>query len=180
MSRIGKQILTIPAGVEVKLEENNLVTVKSSKGSLAFNFNPELKINIEEAQITVERPNETKNMKAIHGTTTALIKNMLTGVTDGFSKTLELNGVGYRAALQGKVLNLSLGFSHPVNMDIPEGLTVEVPSNTEIIISGMDKQLVGEFAANVRKNRKPEPYKGKGIKYKDEVIRRKEGKRAGK
>ncbi len=180
MSRIGNQILSIPAGVEVKVEEGNVVTVKGSKGSSTNTFSSELTITVEGATVKVERSSETKQIKSLHGTTTALIKNMILGVNEGFSKKLELNGVGYRAAVKGNVLNLSVGFSHPVDMDIPEGLSIEAPTNTELVISGVDKQLVGEFAANIRKVRPPEPYKGKGIKYADEIIRRKEGKRAGK
>ncbi len=180
MSRIGNQILTIPAGMEVKVEEGNVVTVKGPKGTATNKFSTDLTITIEDAQIKVERSNDTKPVRAIHGTTTALIKNMILGANEGFSKKLELNGVGYRAQVQGKTLNLSVGYSHPVDMAIPEGLSVEAPTNTELVISGIDKQLVGEFAANIRKVRPPEPYKGKGIKYADEIIRRKEGKRAGK
>ncbi len=180
MSRIGNQILTIPAGMEVKVEDGNVVTVKGSKGTSTNTFSTELTITVDGATVKVERSNDAKQTKAIHGTTTALINNMIIGANEGFSKKLELNGVGYRAAVNGKVLNLSVGFSHPVDMDIPEGLSVEAPTNTELVISGIDKQLVGEFAANIRKVRPPEPYKGKGIKYADEQIRRKEGKRAGK
>ncbi len=180
MSRIGNQVLTIPAGMEVKVEDGNVVTVKGAKGSTTNTFSTDLTITIDETTVRVERQNDTKQVRALHGTTTALIKNMIQGANEGFSKKLELNGVGYRAQVQGKVLNLSVGYSHPVDMTIPEGLSVEAPTNTELVISGIDKQLVGEFAANIRKVRPPEPYKGKGIKYADEHIRRKEGKRAGK
>lgn len=179
MSRIGNQKLTIPAGVEVKLEDNNVITVKGKLGELIQKFSTEVVIKIDSNEITVERNSEEKRIKSLHGTTTALIKNMILGVSEGFKKELELNGVGYRTSVKGKVVNLLVGFSHDVNIDIPEGLKVEAPSQTELVITGADKQLVGEFAANIRKIRKPEPYKGKGIKYKDEIIRRKEGKRAG-
>ncbi len=180
MSRIGNQILSIPTGVEVTVDALNNVTVKGPKGTIANTFKQDLSIIVEDGKITVTRASEDKKIKALHGTTTALINNMIIGSTTGFSKELELNGVGYRAAVKGKVVNLLVGYSHPVDMIIPEGLTVEAPTNTQLIISGLDKQLVGEFAANIRKVRPPEPYKGKGIKYKEEVIRRKEGKRAGK
>lgn len=179
MSRIGNQILTVPAGVTVKIEDNNLVTIKGSKGEMIKSFNQNLKIENNDGQVKVLNEADDKSLNAIHGTTTALLKNMIMGVSEGFSKELELNGVGYRANLKGKVLNLIIGYSHDVNMEIPDGITVEVPSQTEIVIKGIDKELVGEFAANIRKKRKPEPYKGKGIKYKDEAIIRKEGKRAG-
>ncbi len=178
MSRIGNQELQIPAKVEYK-NENNVVTIKGPKGEMTRKFDPSFEIKEEAGKIQVINNSETKKSRALHGTTTALLKNMLTGVSDGFTKELELNGVGYRAAVKGKVLNLQVGLSHDVNLDIPEGITVEAPSNTELKISGFDKQVVGEFAANIRKIRKPEPYKGKGIKYKDEIIIRKEGKRAG-
>lgn len=180
MSRIGNQILAIPAGCEVKVEEGNNVIVKGPKGEISRSFNVNLEITVEEGQVKVVRPNDTKEMKSLHGTTTALIKNMLTGVSETFKKELELNGVGYRVNVSGKVVNLAVGFSHPVEMEIPEGLSAEAPSNTQLIITGIDKQAVGEFAAQIRKVRPPEPYKGKGIKYKEEIIRRKEGKRAGK
>ncbi|MFV0289197.1 MAG: 50S ribosomal protein L6 [Mycoplasmatales bacterium] len=178
MSRIGNQVLTIPNGVEFK-NENNVITVKGPKGELTRAFSTAFEIKVENNEITVINNATDKKLRALHGTTTALIKNMLTGVHEGFKKELELNGVGYRAAVKGKVVNLQVGLSHEVNMEIPQGITVEAPSNTELIISGFDKQVVGEFAANIRKIRKPEPYKGKGIKYKDEIILRKEGKRAG-
>lgn len=180
MSRIGNQVLVIPANVEIKVEAGNLVTVKGPKGEISRKFDESLTINVENNQVTVERPNDEKATKSIHGTTNVLIKNMLIGTSELFKKELELNGVGYRANLQGTKLVLSVGFSHPVEMEAPAGISIEVPSQTEIVISGIDKQVVGEFAANIRKVRKPEPYKGKGIKYKEEVIRRKDGKRAGK
>ena len=179
MSRVGNQILTIPSGVEVKVE-NGVVNVKGSKGTLTFNINTNLNVIVEENVVRVERSNEEKFTKSIHGTTTAIIKNMLVGVSEGFKKELELNGVGYRVSVSGKTVTLNVGYSHPVDYILPEGISAEAPSNTSLIISGIDKQVVGEVAANIRKVRKPEPYKGKGIKYKDEVIRRKEGKRAGK
>ncbi len=180
MSRIGNQILTIPAGVEVNVAEGNVVTVKGPKGELTRTFNATLTISVEDNQVKVTRANDDKKTRAIHGTTTALIKNMITGTTETYKKELELNGVGYRVQVKGKSVNLSVGYSHPVVMDVPEGLSIEAPTNTTLTITGIDKQLVGEFAANIRKVRPPEPYKGKGIKYKEEVIRRKEGKRAGK
>ncbi len=180
MSRIGKQILTIPTNCEVVVKEGNLVTVKGTKGEISQQFKPLFDIKIEDGKIEVIRPNENKSTLALHGTTTSIINNMIIGVNDGYKKELELNGVGYRAQLKGNILILLVGYSHPVEMEIPSNLTVEVPTQTEIVISGIDKQAVGEFAAKVRINRKPEPYKGKGIKYKEEIIRRKEGKRAGK
>lgn len=179
MSRIGNQVLTIPAGVEVKKDDSNIMTVKGKIGELVQKFSLEMDIKIDGPKITVERPNEEKRIKALHGTTTALIKNMLIGVSEGFKKELELNGVGYRTSVKGNVVTLLVGYSHDVNMEIPAGLKVEAPSQTELVITGADKQAVGEFAANIRKVRAPEPYKGKGIKYKEEIIRRKEGKRAG-
>ncbi len=178
MSRIGNQELTIPTNVEFKCNDN-VVTIKGPKGELTRGFDKSFEIKENEGKVTVTNNSEEKKYRALHGTTTALIKNMLVGVSEGFKKELELNGVGYRAAVKGNVVNLQVGLSHEVNLEIPKGLTVEAPSNTELVISGFDKQVVGEFAANIRKIRKPEPYKGKGIKYKDEVIVRKEGKRAG-
>jgi large subunit ribosomal protein L6 len=177
MSRIGKKPITLPQGVTATVEDN-LITVKGPKGSLEFQFRSEMIVNMDENGLVVERPSETKEHRAIHGTTRALINNMVVGVSEGFKKNLKMIGVGYRAQLQGKKLVLSAGYSHPVEMDIPEGLTVEVPKNTLINISGIDKQLVGEFAANVRGVRPPEPYLGKGIRYVDEYVRRKEGKTA--
>lgn len=177
MSRIGKKPITLPEGVEVQIE-NNYVKVKGPKGNLEGQFNNELTIKIEENEIIIERPNEQKFIRSIHGTTRALINNMIIGVTAGFKKDLKMVGVGYRAMLQGKKLVLNAGYSNPVEMAIPEGVTVEVPKNTEIKISGINKHLVGEFAANVRKVRPPEPYLGKGIRYVDEHVRRKEGKTA--
>ena len=180
MSRIGNKLINIPAGVTVAVAEGNLVTVKGPKGELTAKFNSELTISVEGTAVVVKRPNDTKEIKTIHGTTRALLNNMVVGVSEGFKKTLEINGVGYRAQMQGKKLIVSAGYSHNVEMDVPEGLKVELPKNTQIIISGIDKQVVGQFAAEIRDIRKPEPYKGKGIKYDYEVIRRKEGKTAKK
>jgi len=175
MSRIGKRIITIPAGVTVE-EKDNIVTVKGPKGELTQPMLKGISMNIEGSEIKLERASE--EYKANHGTMNALITNMIIGVTEGYQKGLEIIGVGYRFNVQGKKLVISAGYSHQVNMDIPEGITVESVSNTEITVKGIDKVLVGEFAANIRKVRKPEPYKGKGIRYKDEHIRRKEGKKA--
>jgi len=177
MSRIGKKPITLPQGVTATVEDN-VITVKGPKGSLDFQFRSEMTVNLNEDGLVVERPSESKQDRAVHGTTRALINNMVVGVSEGFKKELKMIGVGYRAQLQGKKLVLSAGYSHPVEMDIPEGLTVEVPKNTLINISGIDKQLVGEFAANVRGVRPPEPYLGKGIRYVNEYVRRKEGKTA--
>ena len=180
MSRIGNKVINVPAGVTVTVADNNNVTVKGPKGELNFKFNNELEISVSATEVAVKRPNDTKEMKALHGTTRALLNNMVKGVSEGFTKQLEINGVGYRAALQGNKLVLSAGYSHNVEMEVPAGLKVELPKNTNIIISGIDKQLVGQFAAEIREIRKPEPYKGKGIKYDYETIRRKEGKTAKK
>jgi large subunit ribosomal protein L6 len=180
MSRIGNRILTIPAGVEVKIEPGNVVTVKGSKGELKQTFSTLIDIKVDGTELSTVRQNEDKHTKQLHGTTNSLLEGMLTGVSAGFVRELEIVGVGYRAALAGNALNLSLGFSHPVAYQIPNGITVEVPKPTQIKISGIDKQLVGEVAANIRAYRRPEPYKGKGVKYKDEHIIRKEGKAAGK
>ena len=175
MSRIGNRIITVPTGVTVE-ETNGVVTVKGPKGSLSQQMLKDITMKVEENQVIVERKNEAA--KALHGTMNALIQNMITGVTEGYSKGLEILGVGYRFNVQGQKLIINAGYSHPVNMEIPAGLTVELVSNTEITIKGIDKVLLGEFAANVRKVRQPEPYKGKGIRYKDEHVRRKEGKKA--
>ena len=179
MSRIGNKAISIPAGVTVNVNEN-IVTVKGPKGELSFQFNSKLEVNVEATEVVVKRPNDSKEMKTIHGTTRAIIHNLVVGVSEGFKKTLEVNGVGYRAALQGNKLVVSAGYSHNVEKEIPAGLKVELPKNTTIVISGIDKQLVGQFAAEVRDIRKPEPDKGKGIKYDNEHIRRKEGKTAKK
>lgn len=177
MSRIGNKAVTIPAGVTVDVKENT-ITVKGPKGELSYTFNPDITVKVEGTAIHVSRPTDDKEHRSLHGTTRANIHNMVVGVSEGFEKVLEIVGVGYRAQLQGKTVVLSAGYSHPVNLPIPEGLTVTVPSPTEIHIMGYDKQLVGEFAANIRKVRGPEPYKGKGIHYRGEYIRRKEGKKA--
>ena len=178
MSRIGRMPIAIPAGVEVKIAENNQVTVKGPKGTLERVLPAEMKIEQEGAEIQVSRPNDLKKMKALHGLTRTLISNMIVGVTEGFKKELEINGVGLRAAKQGKKLTLNLGFSHPVEMEDPEGVEATVDGN-KIIVSGIDKEKVGQYAANIRDKKRPEPYKGKGIKYAEETIRRKVGK-AGK
>ncbi len=177
MSRIGKKPIEIPAGVEVKLEAN-VITVKGAKGTLTTTFNSDIAVNVEGNVINVTRPTDNKEHRSLHGLTRTLIANMVEGVTKGFTKELEVNGVGYRVAKQGKDLVMNLGFSHQVIMAEPEGVTVEVPSPNKIVISGADKQKVGQFAADVRAKRPPEPYKGKGIKYAGEYIRRKEGKAA--
>ena len=176
MSRIGKMPIAIPAGVTVDMAENNKVTVKGPKGELTRVLVPDMNIKIEDNEIKVERPDDSKKMKSLHGLTRSLIHNMVVGVTEGYTKKLEINGVGYRAAKQGKKLTLSLGYSHPVEMEDPEGITTELEGQTVIIVSGIDKEKVGQYAAEIREKRKPEPYKGKGIKYSDEVIRRKVGK----
>ncbi len=175
MSRIGRMPIAIPAGVTVEIAENNHVTVKGPKGSLDRVLPAEMGIKQEGDEIIVTRPNELKRMKSLHGLTRTLINNMVVGVTNGYTKELEVNGVGYRASKAGKVLTLNLGYSHPVEMEDPEGLEAKVDGN-KIIVSGIDKEKVGQYAAEIRDKRRPEPYKGKGIKYADEVIRRKVGK----
>ncbi len=175
MSRIGKMPIAIPSGVTFNVAENNTVTVKGPKGELTRTLPSSLTIKQEDGNVIVERPNDEKENRALHGLTRSLINNMVIGVTEGYSKTLEINGVGYRAAKQGKKLTLSLGYSHPVEMEDPEGITTEVKDN-QIIVSGISKEAVGQYAAVIRDKRPPEPYKGKGIKYADEVIRRKVGK----
>ena len=180
MSRIGRAPITVPAGVEITLGDNNVVTVKGAKGTLTQQFHPNMTIAMEGNVVTVTRPNDLKENRALHGLTRTLISNMIVGVTEGYKKTLEVNGVGYRVALEGGKLVMNQGFSHQVIMEAPAGITIEVPNPNQIIISGYDKQLVGQFAANVREKRPPEPYKGKGIKYSDEVIRRKVGKTGAK
>lgn len=177
MSRIGNRKLIVPQGVTVTVE-NNKVTVKGPKGELSLDLVKNISVEVNETELTVSRANDEKNTKAMHGTTNANIKNMITGVTEGFKKDLEIIGVGYRFNVKGNTLVINAGYSHPVEISVPAGLTVEAPSNTEISIKGIDKVLVGEFAANVRKVRQPEPYKGKGIRYKDEYVQRKEGKKA--
>ena len=175
MSRIGRMPVAIPAGVTVTIAENNLVTVKGPKGTLERELPVEMNIKEEDGHIVVTRPNDLKKMKSLHGLTRTLINNMIHGVTEGYEKVLEVNGVGYRAAKQGKKLVLSLGYSHPVEMEDPEGLETTVDGN-KIVVKGISKEKVGQYAAEIRDKRKPEPYKGKGIKYADEVIRRKVGK----
>ncbi len=175
MSRIGKQPITIPEGVEVKVDGNK-VSVKGPKGSLEKEFNSMMKISIEENKVIVTRPNDEPMARSLHGLTRTLINNMIIGVKEEFKKELEINGVGYRVAKQGNNLNLTLGYSHPVIFEAPAGITFDVPSQNQIIVRGIDKELVGQTAAVIRTKRLPEVYKGKGIKYVDEVIRRKEGK----
>jgi large subunit ribosomal protein L6 len=180
MSRIGKMPIDVPKGVEVSISGGNEVSVKGPKGSLSNAFDKDMLLSLENSQIIVKRPNDEKRNRAMHGLTRSLISNMVTGVSAGFEKTLEINGVGYRVQKQGKKLVLSLGYSHPVEMDDPDGITTEVVGQNRIIVRGIDKQAVGEFAAKIRIKRKPEVYKGKGIKYDYEVIRRKEGKTGAK
>ena len=180
MSRIGRMPITVPAGVTVNVAEGNVVTVKGPKGELTRALRSEMNINVEGNVITVSRPSDEKLHRSLHGLTRTLLSNMITGVTDGYKKELEVNGVGYRCNKDGKNLVMNLGYSHPVIIPEIEGITVDVPAPNKIIISGCDKQMVGQFAAEVREKRPPEPYKGKGIKYVDEVIRRKVGKTGGK
>lgn len=176
MSRIGRMPIAVPAGVTVTIAENNKVTVKGPKGTLERVLPAEMSIKEEDGQIVVTRPNDLKRMKSLHGLTRTLINNMIVGVTAGYEKKLEINGVGYRAQKQGKKLILSLGYSHPVEMEDPEGLESTMEGQNVIIVKGIDKEKVGQYAAEIRDKRRPEPYKGKGIKYADEVIRRKVGK----
>ena len=178
MSRIGRQPIAVPAGVDVKID-GSTVTVKGPKGTLTRTVHNNMKVEMADGAIVVTRPDDSNLNKSLHGLTRTLLHNMVVGVTDGFKKELEVNGVGYRVAKQGKDLVMNIGFSHQVTMPEPEGITIEVPAPNKIIISGADKQKVGQFAAEVREKRPPEPYKGKGIKYAEEHIRRKEGK-AGK
>lgn len=179
MSRIGRAPIAIPNGVTVKLE-NNVVTVKGPKGELVREFNQDMIIEVEENVLTVKRPSVNKDHRSLHGLTRTLISNMVIGVTEGFTKTLEISGVGYRAAKAGNKVNLSLGFSHPVEVEPPTGISLEVPAPNKIVVSGINKEEVGAMAAKIRGYREPEPYKGKGIKYEGEVIRRKVGKAGGK
>ena len=179
MSRIGKRILTIPAGVTVDVNENK-VTVKGPKGELNLDVIKTLNVKVEGTELTVEKLKEDKFTNQMHGTTNANIHNMIVGVSEGFKKELEIIGVGYRFAVSGNTLTIQAGYSHPVKMNIPTGITVKAPSATELEVSGADKIVVGEFAANIRKVREPEPYKGKGIRYKGEHVRHKEGKKAAK
>lgn len=176
MSRIGRMPIAIPAGVTVEIAENNKVTVKGPKGTLERVLPAEMEIKKEGDEIIVNRPNDLKKMKSLHGLTRTLINNMVVGVTEGYEKKLEVNGVGYRAVKKGKLLTLSLGYSHPVEMEDPEGIEVVVEDANTLVVKGIDKEKVGQYAAEIREKRAPEPYKGKGIKYADEVIRRKVGK----
>ena len=180
MSRIGRMPITVPTGVTVSIAEGNVVTVKGPKGELQCALRPEMIIKQEGSTITVERPSDDKLHRSLHGLTRTLLHNMVVGVDKGFTKELEVNGVGYRAQKQDKQLVLNVGYSHPVTMDEIDGITIDVPAPNKIVISGIDKQVVGQFAANVRAKRPPEPYKGKGIKYTTEVLRHKEGKAGGK
>ena len=180
MSRIGRMPIAVPAGVTVEIAENNHVTVKGPKGTLERTLPSEMDIKVEGSEVVVTRPNDLKKMKSLHGLTRTLINNMVTGVTAGFEKKMQLVGVGYKAEKKGKTLVMNLGYSHPVELEDPEGITTECPSATEVVVKGIDKAVVGNYAANIRAWRKPEPYKGKGIKYVDEVIRRKEGKAGAK
>ena len=176
MSRIGRLPVAIPAGVEVTVAEGNVVTVKGPKGTLERALPTEMEIKVEDGHVVVSRPNDLKKMKSLHGLTRTLISNMVHGVTEGYEKVLEVNGVGYRAAKQGKKLVLSLGYSHPVEMEDPEGIETVLEGQNKITVKGISKEKVGQYAAEIRDKRRPEPYKGKGIKYADEVIRRKVGK----
>ena len=180
MSRIGRAPITVPAGVEITLGDNNVVTVKGPKGTLTRQFNANMTIALDGGVLTVSRPNDAKENRALHGLTRTLINNMVVGVTEGYKKELDVNGVGYRVTKEGNKLVMNLGYSHQVIMEEVPGITIEVPGPNKIIINGCDKQQVGQFAAEVREKRPPEPYKGKGIKYVDEVIRRKVGKTGAK
>jgi large subunit ribosomal protein L6 len=176
MSRIGKQPITIPEGVKVAVDDKNIVSIQGPKGTLQERIYKDIKVNIQDNEIIVERPTDNKKHKSLHGLSRSLIYNMVIGVTKGYEKKLEISGVGFRAAKQGNKLTLTLGFSHPIEMVDPNGITTEVPAPNQIIVKGYDKQLVGNYAAKIREFRIPEPYKGKGIKYANEVVRRKEGK----
>ncbi|RUM58556.1 MAG: 50S ribosomal protein L6 [Persephonella sp.] len=180
MSRIGKMPINIPNGVEVKIEDGNVVTVKGPKGQLTKKFHPELDIKVEDNQIKIDRPNDTSFMRAIHGTTRALINNMVKGVSEGFTVELEIYGVGYRANMKGKTLELQLGYSHPVVYEPPEDIQISVEGQTLIKVSGIDKEKVGQVAATIRDFRRPDPYKGKGVRYKGEQLKLKPGKSVGK
>ena len=175
MSRIGNKVIVLPAGVELT-NNDNVVTVKGPKGELTREFSKDIEIRVEGTEVTLHRPNDSKEMKTIHGTTRALLNNMVTGVSEGFKKELEMRGVGYRAQLQGSKLVLAVGKSHPDEVEAPEGITFELPTPTTIVVSGISKEVVGQTAAYVRSLRSPEPYKGKGIRYVGEFVRRKEGK----
>ena len=180
MSRIGRMPITVPADVDVKIGEGNVVTVKGPKGELTQSLRPEMIITMENGHIHVARPSEDKLHRSLHGLTRSLINDMVVGVTKGFQKELEINGVGYRASKEGNKLVMNLGYSHLVTVEEIDGITIEVPAQNKVVIHGIDKQKVGQFAANVRAKRPPEPYKGKGIKYANEVIRHKAGKAGGK
>ena len=180
MSRIGRAPIAIPAGVTITVAEGNVVTVKGPKGELTEALAPEMEIRVEGAVATVSRPNDEAMNRSLHGLTRTLLHNMVVGVTEGFQKTLQINGVGYRASKEGKNLVLNVGYSHPVNVPDTDDITTEVPNPNTVIVKGIDKQMVGQFAAEIRGVRPPEPYKGKGIKYEDEVIIRKEGKTGAK
>lgn len=176
MSRIGLKPINLPSGVEIKIDEKNFVEVKGPKGQLSEQISPDMEIKIEDGVLNVARPSENKKHKSLHGLSRTLISNMVVGVTEGYTKTLDIVGTGYRAAKNGNKLVLTLGYSHPIELEDPAGLEIEVPAPNKIIVKGINKQLVGNYAAKIRDFRKPEPYKGKGIKYSDEVIRRKVGK----
>ena len=176
MSRIGKLPVSIPGGVTITVDEGNLVTVKGPKGTLSQKLSPEMKIEEKDGVVTVARPSDDKQHRALHGLTRSLLHNMVVGATDGFKKNLDVVGVGYKAQMSGKKLVLNVGYSHPVEFDAPEGITFETPTPNKIVVSGIDKQLVGQMAADIRAVRSPEPYKGKGIRYENEFVRRKEGK----
>jgi large subunit ribosomal protein L6 len=180
MSRIGRAPITIPAGVEVKVSDTNVVSVKGPKGTLETALNPAIKVNVEGDVVTLTRPTDLQEHRSLHGLSRTLVANMIVGVTEGFKKELEVNGVGYRAAKDGNKLVMNIGYSHQVIIEETQDVKIDVPAPNKIIISGIDKQIVGQFAADVRKRRPPEPYKGKGIKYANEVIRRKEGKTGAK
>ena len=180
MSRIGKLPITVPAGIEVESAADNVVTVKGAKASLTQKFDDKMKITKDGQTITVERPDDSNKYRSLHGLTRTLLSNMIHGLDKGFSKELEVNGVGYKAAMEGGKLVLTVGYSHPVAMELPEGIQVEVPAPNKIIVKGYNKQVVGQFAAEIRGKRPPEPYKGKGIKYASEVVRHKEGKTGAK
>ncbi|MBZ2175249.1 50S ribosomal protein L6 [Schnuerera sp. xch1] len=179
MSRIGFKPIEIPSGVEVKIDDKNFIEIKGPNGLLSQQLNSGMEIKIEDNKVVVNRPNDTKRFKSLHGLTRTLISNMVEGVTNGYSKSLEIQGTGYRAQKQGKKLVLNLGYSHPIELEEPEGIKIEVPSANQIVVKGIDKQLVGNYAAKIRDLRKPEPYKGKGIRYSNEIVKRKVGK-AGK
>lgn len=176
MSRIGKKPIEVPSGVEIDIKPG-LIKVKGPKGELVQALSPEMAVQVEDGQLTVERPTNRPNHRALHGLTRSLVANMIVGVTDGYQKSLVIEGVGYRAQAKGKNLELALGYSHPVSIECPDGIEFELPQPTEIIVKGIDKQQVGQIAANIRESRPPEPYKGKGVRYKDERILRKVGKR---